>query len=234
VLPDVHAADLVTVGFLVILESLLSADNALVMAVMVLRLDVRDRTKALNYGLVGALTFRVLATMLALYLIHLSWLKLIGAAYLVYLVVSHFLGGGEGRESRVLAPAKARFGVSAFWTTVARIEIVNLAFSVDSILVAVAMSNRFWVILAGGLLGVIAMRAVVSQLVRLIQRYPGLVDGAFVIIGWVAVKLFLDYAHQMDWIAWEISQPVSLTLIVAIFLASYAVARWRHVASGAV
>jgi predicted tellurium resistance membrane protein TerC len=74
----------------------------------------------------------------------------------------------------------------------------------------------------------------VSQLVRLIQRYPGLVDGAFVIIGWVAVKLFLDYAHQMDWIAWEISQPVSLTLIVAIFLASYAVARWRHVASGAV
>jgi len=83
VLPNVHAADLITVGFLVILESLLSADNALVMAVMVLRLDQRDRTKALNYGLVGALTFRVLATMLALYLIHLSWLKLIGAAYLV-------------------------------------------------------------------------------------------------------------------------------------------------------
>src|SRR5678815_2611934 len=94
-----------------------------------------------------------------------------------------------------------RLGLSPFWATVVRVELVNLAFSIDSILVAVAMSPKLSVVVTGGILGIIAMRLVVGQLLRLIQRYPALVDGAFVIIGWVAVKLIIDYAHAMGWIA---------------------------------
>jgi predicted tellurium resistance membrane protein TerC len=77
-----------------------------------------------------------------------------------------------------------------FWTTVIKVELTDIVFAVDSILVAVAMSPKLWVIITGGLLGIVAMRLVIGQLLVLVQRYPALVDGAFVIIGWVALKLF--------------------------------------------
>ena len=154
-------------------------------------------------------------------------MKLGGAGYLLYLSYSHFFRHEHGEDRRAVPRAKSWLGMSPFWATVVRVELVNIAFSIDSILVAVAMSNSFWVILTGGLLGVAAMRAVVTQLVRLIQRYPGLVDGAFVIIIWVAVKLLLDYARQLEWIGWEISQTVSLAIVVGIFIVSLLIARRR-------
>jgi predicted tellurium resistance membrane protein TerC len=105
------------------------------------------------------------------------------------------------------------------------VEVVNLAFSIDSILVAVAMSRNLAVVLAGGILGIIAMRLIVGQLLEIIRRYPALVDGAFVIIAWVAVKLVIEYAHDAGWIAWEVPRPWSLGLIVTIFLAFWIYAR---------
>jgi predicted tellurium resistance membrane protein TerC len=69
------------------------------------------------------------------------------------------------------------------------------------------------------------MRIVAGRLIDLIKKYPALVDGAFVIIGWVGVKLLVEYAHQMHWIGWEIPKPISLGLIVVIFLASFLYAR---------
>jgi YkoY family integral membrane protein len=222
---DIHAADLVTVGLLVVLESLLSADNALVMAVMVAGLPGRTHQKALTYGLIGALAFRIGATALAIYLIHVSWLKLVGGLYLAYLSGSHFARPRVAGDRR--APPPPFLGLSAFWGTVVRVELVNLAFSVDSILVAVAMSTRFWVVLSGGLLGVMAMRLVVSTLVALIRTYPTLVEGAFVIIGWVGGKLLLEYAHQMAWVPWEVPQAISLGVVGAILLVSSVVAKRR-------
>lgn len=218
-------SDLLTIGLLVILEGLLSADNALVMAIMVLGLPRADHRKALRYGLIGGFAFRTLATMLAVYLIHAAWVKLGGGLYLLYLTYQHFGQRAQG-ESRGEPPkAKGGFGLSPFWATVVRVELVNLAFSIDSILVAVAMSRKTYVVVLGGILGIVAMRIVAGQLIDLIRRYPALVDGAFVIIGWVGVKLLLEYAHQMHWIAWEIPKTISMGLIVVIFLAAYAYAR---------
>ena len=94
------------------------------------------------------------------------------------------------------------------------VELVNLAFSIDSILVAVAMSPKTWVVIAGGILGIVAMRLVVGQLLTLVQRYPALVDGAFVIIAWVGLKLGLEYLHAAWDIGFAIPQWFSLTLIV--------------------
>jgi YkoY family integral membrane protein len=222
---DLHATDLVTIGLLVVLEGLLSADNALVMAVMVLGLPRAEHQKALRYGLVGGFAFRIAATLLAAYLIEVAWLKLAGGAYLAYLTWSHFRqpGGAEGRQ--VPPKAKAAFGLSAFWATVVRVEVVNLSFSIDSILVAVAMSPKLIVVLTGGVLGILAMRLVVGRLLELIRRYPALVDGAFVIIGWVALKLIAEYAHAVGLVTWEIPRPISLGVIAAIFGAAYLYAR---------
>jgi len=221
----VEASDFVTIGLLVALEGLLSADNAMVLAVLVLGLPKSQQRQALRYGILGAFVFRGLATLLAVYLIQLGWVKLAGAAYLLYLSIHHFIQHG-GEEARRTPPkAKAMFGLSAFWTTVAKVELTDIVFAIDSILVAVAMSPKTWVILTGGILGIVAMRMVIGQFLAIIERYPALVDGAFVIIAWVGVKLVVEYLHSEGYIHFEIPKPLSLGLIAVIFLAAFFYAR---------
>ena len=222
---DISASDLITIGLLVGLEGLLSADNALVMAILVLGLPKRQHKQALRYGLLGGFAFRIAATLLATYLIRIGWVKLVGGLYLMYLTYTHFWGREEGTDRRVAPRAKPWLGMSPFWATVVRVELINLAFSVDSILVAVAMSPKRWVVISGGILGIVAMRAVVGQLIVLVERYPAMVDAAFIIIAWVGLKLGIDYLHESGRIAFEISQWVSIGLVVAIFLVALAYAR---------
>ena len=92
-------------------------------------------------------------------------------------------------------------GLTAFWATVVKVELTDIVFAVDSILVAVAMSPKIWVILTGGILGIVMMRLVIGQLLALVERYPPLVDGAFVIIAWVGIKLLIEYLHAEGYIA---------------------------------
>lgn len=222
---DIQLSDLATVGLLVVLEGLLSADNALVVAVMILGLPRRQQTLALRYGLIGAFVFRIIATLLAIYLMRLAWVKLLGGAYLVYLTHQHFFRSGTAEERSKPRPARPWLGLPALWGTIVKVELVNIAFSVDSILVAVAISSKGWVVLTGGLLGIVAMRIVISQLLSIVRRYPTLVDGAFVIIALVGTKLLLEYAHAMEWTEVEIPKWLSLGLIAVTFLIAYALAR---------
>jgi len=220
-----HPADLLTVGLLVALEGLLSADNAMMLAVLVLGLPAGSRHKALRYGIVGAFAFRTLATVLAIYLIRLGWVKLAGATYLFYLAAHHFGRGGSADERRKPIPAKPMLGLPAFWVVVAKVEVTDIVFAMDSILVAVAMSSKLWVVLSGGILGIVMMRVVVSQLLSFIERYPPLVDAAFVVIAWVAFKLFLEYLEWAGVISFELPRSVSLGGVGAIFLVAFLYAR---------
>jgi YkoY family integral membrane protein len=213
----IQGSDLVTIALLVALEGLLSADNAMVLAVLVLGLPKRQQRKALRYGIVGAFVFRAAATLLAVYLIRLGWVKLLGAGYLMYLVYRHFGGVQTAEERRAAPPAQPWLGLTAFWGTVVKVELTDVVFAIDSILVAVAMSPKTWVILTGGILGIIMMRMVIGRLLALVERYPALVDGAFVIIGWVSFKLLVEYLHSAGYIALEIPKWLSLGLIVVIF-----------------
>jgi YkoY family integral membrane protein len=225
VIPALEASDFVTIGLLVALEGLLSADNAMVLAVLVLGLPKSQQRQALRYGILGAFFFRGLATLFAVYLIQFGWVKLAGAAYLLYLAVHHFMqhGGEEARRT----PPKARpmLGLTAFWATVVKVELTDIVFAIDSILVAVAMSPKTWVILTGGVLGIIAMRMVIGQFLAIIERYPALVDGAFIIIAWVGIKLVVEYLHSAGYIHFEIPKWLSLGLIVVIFVAAFLYAK---------
>jgi YkoY family integral membrane protein len=222
---DVQISDLVTIGLLVLLEGLLSADNALVLAILVLGLPRHQQQKALRYGILGAFGFRVLATLLAVHLIAVSWVKLVGAGYLLYLAWKHFFGPSGAEERRAIRPARAAMGLSAFWATVVKVELTDIVFAVDSILVAVAMSNKTWVIITGGLLGIITMRLVIGQLLVLVRRYPTLVDGAFLIIAWVGVKLLIEYLHSTGYVHFVVSKWLSFGLIAVIFGVAYLIAR---------
>ncbi len=229
-----ESSDFVTIGLLIALEGLLSADNAMVLAVLVLGLPKAQQKKALRYGIIGAFAFRTIATLLATFMIKLGWVKLLGAGYLLYLVYHHF-GGGQGESDRRTPPkAQAWVGLSPFWATVVKVELTDIVFAIDSILVAVAMSQKTWVILTGGILGIVMMRLVIGKLLALVERYPVLVDGAFVIIAWVGMKLLIEYAHAEGYVGFELPKFISLGVIVVIFgiALTYALLREKKAGKG--
>ena len=148
---------------------------------------------------------------------------LIGAAYLLWLPYHHFTGHEDADGSPDAASRRRRgSGMSPFWATVVKVELTDIVFAIDSILVAVALSDKTWVIITGGMLGVIAMRLVIGQLLVLVNRYPTLVDGAFVIIAWVGIKLMLEYLHGVGLRShFEVPKWLSLGLIVVIFAIAF-------------
>jgi YkoY family integral membrane protein len=221
----VQPSDLLTIGLLVLLEGLLSADNALVLAMLVLGLPRRQQKKALRYGIAGAFAFRIVAVTLAVHLIRVALVKLVGAIYLLYLSYQHFFASGGADARREIRPARPWLGLTAFWATVVKVELTDVVFAIDSILVAVAMSPKTWVVITGGLLGILTMRMVIGTLLTLVRRYPALVDGAFIIIAWVGLKLLLEFLAAKGLVHFEVNRWLSFGLIVGIFLASYLYAR---------
>ncbi|WP_374703483.1 TerC family protein [Bacillus sp. Marseille-P3661] len=179
------------IGTLVVLEGLLSADNALVLAVMVKHLPPDQRKKALTYGLIGAYFFRFLFIGIGMFLIKFWWIKVLGAAYLAWLVVKHFWKGEGDEDAHTIKKDSwlvRTFGV--FWATVISVELMDLAFSADSILAALAVSDQVWVLLLGGMIGILLMRTVAKFFLVLIDKIPELETTAFILIAIIAAKMF--------------------------------------------
>lgn len=186
---SLSGADVAVIGTLVLLEGLLSADNALVLAVMVRHLPPESRRRALLYGLGGAFAFRIAGVLLATLIVQLWYLKLLGAAYLTYLVVKHFVAARRAAAHSNGAPDRPP---ASFWRTVIAVELTDVAFALDSILVAVALTDRVPLIIAGGVLGIVAMRFAAGAFIRLLDAYPGLEHTAYALVAWISVKLWLE------------------------------------------
>lgn len=195
--------DLGAIGFLILLEGLLSADNALVLAIMVKHLPDKLQKKALLYGLGGAFVFRFLAIIFATFILNLWWLQLIGAAYLMCLPIKHFLNKSSSSDHSA-NPIKQR----GFWQTVIAVELTDIAFAVDSVLAAVgtvSAKDKVWVVYLGAILGIILLRFAAGVFIGVLRRFPDLEHLAFLLVGWVAVKLFLFSGHSYEkW--WETNQ----------------------------
>ncbi|KGX85921.1 TerC family protein [Pontibacillus marinus] len=187
---------------LIALEGLLAADNALVLAIMVKHLPEEQRKKALFYGLAGAFVFRFGSLFAISFLVDVWQVQAIGAAYLLFIAINHIARKKLGKEKDTDQKEEKPKG---FWTTVFKVELADIAFAVDSILAAVALAvtlpntdlpqiggldgGKFLVIFAGGLIGLIVMRFAANMFVKLLQSRPGLEVAAFLIVGWVGVKL---------------------------------------------
>ncbi|MFE8695791.1 hypothetical protein ACFYKT_05365 [Cytobacillus sp. FJAT-53684] len=185
------------IGTLVILEGLLSADNALVLAVMVKHLPEKQRKKALFYGLLGAYVFRFIAIGIGVFLIELWWVKILGAGYLAWLSIKYFIdkkkeSDSEDEELEGLNQKGLLIRLfGTFWGTVVAVELMDIAFSVDSVLAAFGVSDKIWVLLLGGMLGVLMMRGIAGVFLKLIDRVPELETSAYVLILIIAVKMLL-------------------------------------------
>jgi YkoY family integral membrane protein len=186
-----QTADLLVVLVLVILEGLLSCDNAVVLALLVKNLPPEQRGKALRYGIIGAYVFRLIALFLAVWIMTVWWIKVLGGVYLFWLAVDYFRKHGSGHNQ--VREVKRVFGLGAFWSTVVWVELTDIVFSVDSIAAAVALSKKMWVLILGGLLGILAMRFAAQGFVVLLQRFPRLEGCAFAAVAVIGLKLLLEF-----------------------------------------
>jgi YkoY family integral membrane protein len=200
---DNPLASLAIVGNLVIIESLLSVDNAAVLATMVMDLPATQRDKALKYGIFGAYIFRGLAMLFASFLIKIWWLKPLGGLYLLYLVYNWWKGKQTTTEEDDIIDKKTNWfykttarSIGSFWATVALVELMDMAFSIDNVFAAVAFSSNIILICTGVFIGILAMRFVAQAFVQLMHRYPFLETSAFVVIAILGVKLLMSlYEH---------------------------------------
>jgi YkoY family integral membrane protein len=198
--------DLGVIALLVLLEGLLSIDNALVLALLAKRLPQAQHAKALTYGLVGALVFRVIAIGSATYLLQWRVVKLIGGAYLLWIAVQHFVTEyRKGPEQPDSEDDTANHPARGFWTTVALIEVTDIAFAIDSILAAIALVGsapegtvgqhpKLWVVITGGMLGVILMRVAAAMFIKLLERFPRFETSAYLLVMVIGLKLLIDWA----------------------------------------
>lgn len=203
---------------IIILESLLSIDNAAVLAVMVKDLPRDQRPKALRYGLIGAFVFRGICLILAAWLVGFMWIKIIGGGYLIWLTIKHYLI--KESESEVKT-------VPGFWRTVLMVEIMDLAFSLDNVFAAVALTNNIWLIMTGVFIGIISMRFVAQWFTSLMNRFPGLTGAAYNVIFLLGLKLLVsgvlayvptltDWALTIDGHGFDVLFSVAMMLIFLI------------------
>ncbi|MGP4076405.1 TerC family protein [Halobacillus sp. K22] len=231
---------------LVGLEGILAADNALVLAIMVKHLPEKKRKKALFYGLFGAFLLRFGSLFIISFLVDVWQVQALGAAYLLFISGKHLWDKwrtkDEEEQSEEDEQDEETQKGKGFWATVLKVELADLAFAVDSILAAVALAvalpetglpnvgsldgGQFAVILTGGMIGIIIMRFAANIFVNLLHSRPGLEIAAFVIVGWVGVKLVVStlahpnvqvidehFAHSA---LWKVSFYAVLVIIAAL------------------
>lgn len=179
---------------LVMIECLLSVDNAVVLAAQTRVLPtLKEQEESLFYGIWGSYLFRFLIIGIGTYLINFWEIKVIGAAYLIYLVYRFFHNKFFGKRSKrkVRNRAAGLTGRKRFWSVVAQIEFMDIIFSVDSVLASLAISPNPVIVLIGGLIGIACMRGVAEIIMRLMRKIPELEPMAYVLIFIIAIKLFL-------------------------------------------
>lgn len=199
---------------LVVIEGLLSVDNALAIAAMASELPEKQRRLALQLGILGAYLFRALALAFVGWIISNPWVKIFGAAYLIYLMCAH-LTKEHKKKGQLGAPKKA-----GLWMTVLSIELMDLSLSVDNVVAAVALSNKLWLVCTGVFIGILALRFLAGACIGLIGKYPVLSSTAFLLVGYVGFLLLFEMASH-----YEIGSLGKFAGIVAIVLATIAYER---------
>ena len=194
---------LVIIGNLILIESLLSVDNAAVLATMVMDLPAHQRNKALKYGIIGAYVFRGLCLLFATILIQIWWLKPLGGIYLLFLFWTWLNGKRTPEKEDDLLEKKSNWfyrkvskAIGPFWATILLVEIMDLAFSIDNVFAAVAFTENIILIWIGVFIGILTMRFVAQGFVRLMNRSPYLETAAFSVLAILGIKLLLSMAEH--------------------------------------
>lgn len=225
---EFQSIDIAIFFTLLILEGALSFDNAAILAAMVRRLPEEQRRKALLYGLAGAYVFRVIAIIGVSIIIANPWLKLLGGAYLIYLMGKHVLDKNPHGHDAPALSKKNFLGLTPFWNVVLLVELADIAFALDQVLAAVGLvsdqtgtsgDKRLLIVLAS-MIAILFLRLSAYYITKLIDWFPRLETLAYLAVGWVGIKLVLtEIAIYVDRPALIIPKSVSVgvTLMLIVF-----------------
>jgi tellurite resistance protein TerC len=224
---------------LIFLEGILSIDNAAVIGALVSPLPSdkhipwpgamkkigewlhpmlgNQRMAALRVGLLGAYLGRGLMLLMTSFLIHNSWIKLIGAAYLIHLAFDNLQdkSGGGGEDDDDVKPIK----VQTFWATVLTVETMDLIFSIDNVVAAVSLSEKLWVVMIGVAIGILTMRYAAGVFSYAVEREPILQQAAYVLVLNIGIELVLAQVWHI-----EISDFLRFGISIATILLAIAYA----------
>lgn len=224
---------------LIFLEGILSIDNAAIIGALVTPLPTKEdipwpdplkklgrilhpflgnqRTAALRVGLLGAYLGRGTMLFMASFLIHNSWIKLIGAAYLIHLAFDSLgeMSGGGSEEDGEGQPIQAK----SFWATVLTVELMDLVFSIDNVVAAVSLSKLLWVVMLGVAIGILTMRFAAGLFSYAVEREPILKQAAYILVLTIGVELILEQVWYV-----EITDLVRFGISISIILFSLAYA----------
>lgn len=194
---------------LIALEAVLSADNAIALASIAQGLeDEKQQTYALNIGLVLAYILRIILILTATWVVQFWQFELIGGLYLLWLAFRYFSNSeNEGEEKH------SGLNFSSLWQAIPMIGITDLAFSLDSVTTAIAVADEIWLIIAGGTIGVIALRFLAQLFIRWIEEYTHLEDAGFITVGLVGLRLVMKVVTP------QLVSPewLMITIIIAMF-----------------
>jgi tellurite resistance protein TerC len=228
---------------LIFLEGILSIDNAAILGAMAAPLPNdkpvpwpaplawladtttpllgMQREAALKVGLIGAYAGRFVMLLIASVIIQSSWLRMLGALYLIYLAVNHIaqMDHDHTAEEHHPSATPVRAG-RGFWSTVATIELADLAFSLDNVVAAITLSDQLWVIMVGVGIGILMMRFAATIFTRLIGWEPALQTGAFLLVFSLGIILLLKEIFHI-----HLSEATQFLISVSILGATVLVAR---------
>ncbi len=245
----VHATDaigLITIIIqLIFLEGILSIDNAAVLGAMVSVLPTdksvpypgplkfllpftnrylgMQQSAALKVGLLGAYLGRGLMLVMAAWVIANPFLKVLGAAYLIKLAFENLAknvkAAEEGEEDE--AEGFKRKAGAGFWVVVLNVELADLAFSLDNVVAAVALSDQLWVVMVGVALGIITMRFAATVFTWMIKREPILEQAAYIIVFNIGLELLIAEFFEFEFPAWAKFLISVATLLVCVAYAHF-------------
>ncbi|MBD2081929.1 DUF475 domain-containing protein [Leptolyngbya sp. FACHB-17] len=193
---------------LVALECVLSADNAIALAAITQGLqDLELERRALNIGLVVAYILRISLILAASWVIGYWQFELAGALYLLWLAFQYFTSA-EKEEGAHHSP---RF--SSLWQAIPLIAFTDLAFSLDSVTTAIAVSQETWLILLGGTIGIVVLRFMAGLFINWLEEFTHLEDAGYVTVSFVGIRLLLrvlnDQLVPPEWLM--------ITLVAIVF-----------------
>ncbi|MGL5805345.1 MAG: TerC family protein [Xenococcaceae cyanobacterium] len=194
---------------LIVLEAILSADNAVALAAIAQGLkDNQLKRRALNIGLVFAYVLRIVLIFTASWVIKYWQFELLGAAYLLWLVFNYFTSDDENKSEE----EHHHLGFTSLWQVIPIIAVTDLAFSLDSVTTAIAVSTDTWLVIVGGTVGVITLRFLAELFIRWLDEYTNLEDAGFITVGFVGVRLLLKVINP------DLVPPEWLTIAIVFVM----------------
>jgi tellurite resistance protein TerC len=225
---------------LIFLECILSIDNAAVLGAMVAplpndqpvpwprflraflsKLDPilgPQRQAALKVGLLGAYAGRILMLLLASIIISNPWMQIVGALYLVYLASKHLGGAYHHSRDDATEAGSIKMTKTDFWSVVITIELADLAFSLDNVITAVALSDHLWVVILGVAIGIVVMRFAATIFTRLIAWEPALETAAYLLLLAIGSEILIEHYLHFELSTWQqFGISVGVIVLVVVF-----------------